>query len=287
MSKLGGFRQVSRELRRIGVPRFDGISGVSMRRHRRKGRVTFEEDELSWNGTVEETLDLLQAIPDNAQAEGFWRAVCPQAADAHYREVHEWYEDQHRLEQELRRVDVTWLPQGGGVDVLVGHPADAQGPRPCRVNEAIVVAINPDTPETAVKPVERWSGTVDEASSLLAQLPDGAGLLAFWRVFAPDLADEPRVMLDEARRVEGRALAGELERLRASDIKRGRRVDFRSRIGTLGEPLTWIAYDEVWGPAGLKTSKARWKGTADEALDGLKTLSDSAGVDEVWRVLSG
>lgn len=283
---------MNRELRRIGVEQWDGISGVRVRKHRRESRITFEdsvaEHSLSWQGTVQEALARLRLIAPHNEYEGgtkaFWQALCPEEADAAWRALKDWADLDQRFRDEFRRVDAGGLHLGGGAEWNVGDSADGQ--RPCTVKEKIVTSIDPGVSGASMDLVERWSGSVEDALDRLAQLPDGAGLLAFWRAFVPELAEEPRVLLEERRRTEGRALERELERLRMNDPELGYTVSVLSRLGTPGGTLTWIAYEERWGATGLKNRKARWSGPAHEALDHLRALADDASVDEVISALS-
>jgi hypothetical protein len=210
---------------------------------------------MEWKGPVEDALARLALVEDDAHIEGFWRALDPEKADRFYRERDAEIAIDNRLKAELERVGAVGAFFGGGAEAYLGNPyredSEAYDRGSCYVYQKILSELDPDLPSAETTMVEQWSGSPDEAFKPLARLPDDAGLIAFCRLFNPGVAEEPRIALEEARRVEDRALEHEVERLRVRPVgvalSNARRIDFRSSLGTPGQPLAWTAYDRTMG----------------------------------------
>jgi hypothetical protein len=246
--KLRRFREIDRELARVGVDRavmFD-VGGVWRRRHWRSGRVTLKEydSELIWTGSVDDALAKLAVIPEEAGEEYLWRTLCPREAEAYYRDQNEWWAQTQRLEQELKRVDASAEFADGGAIVRVARSTGDPAGRTCAIFESVATRKNPYEGWAEFDELERWSGSADEAMALLSEVQDGAGIVALWRAFKSDIAETPSVRQEARRRSEEYALRRELQRLGITNEMP--RIDFRSHLAKGDAPIEWVAMD--WRP---------------------------------------
>jgi hypothetical protein len=194
-------RELKRQLERVGVkPPLSGQVVCGRRSLTRPGHVILFRPEdsidrqgrkeaglskLRWEGPIDDALARVAALPDSSIPLGgeedwrrFWRAFCPDAAEARFGAEDEWQRLRSGIERELGRLGV---PAGfdGAVWVMLDRPGGAGTSWVATVSQANAAGQRARLAPKVGEPL-KWVGDATDCLSRLERLPDGATVEQVW-----------------------------------------------------------------------------------------------------------